>query len=148
MPKKQKAIKHKKMKVPKLLKVKDLEGDEKFKDLHPNLPRPPSCCIVVGAIKSAKSNLVLNFLANPDFYKDKFEIVRVLSSTLHMDDKGKMLNKYFDCDDHYEDAFIDSCEKAIKRVESNRVNEEGLKLQKEFTYERTTNDILDLLYDL
>ena len=72
------------------------------------LPRPPSCCIVVGAIKSAKSNLVLNFLANPDFYKDKFEIVRVLSSTLLMDDKGKMLNKYFDCDDHYEDAFIDS----------------------------------------
>ncbi len=108
MPKKQKAIKHKKMKVPKLLKVKDLEGDEKFKDLHPNLPRPPSCCILVGAIKSSKSNLILNFLANPDFYKDKFEIVRVLSSTLHMDDKGKMLNKHFDCDDHYEDNFIDS----------------------------------------
>ena len=47
-----------------------------------------------------------------------------------------------------EDAFIESCEKAIKRVESNRVNEEGLKLQKEFTYKRTTDDILDLLYDL
>ena len=50
--------------------------------------------------------------------------------------------------DFNEDAFIESCEKAIKRVESNRLNEEGLKLQKEFTYKRTTNDILDLLYDL
>ena len=61
--------------------------------------------------------------------------------------KGSEFNqgKIFDFN---EDAFIESCEKAIKRVESNRVNEEGLKLQKEFTYKRTTNDILDLLYDL
>ena len=61
--------------------------------------------------------------------------------------KGSEFNqgKIFDFN---EDAFIESCEKAIKRVESNRVNKEGLKLQKEFTYKRTTNDILDLLYDL
>jgi len=108
MPKKAKDIGYKKIKTPTLLKVKDLEGDEKFKDLHPNLPKPPSCCILVGAIKSSKSNLIVNFLCNPDFYKDRFEIVRVLSSTLHMCDKGKLLNKYFDCDDHYEDEFIDN----------------------------------------
>ena len=104
MPKK--AV-NKKSKPPKILKVKDLEGDEKFKDLHPNLPQPPSCCLLVGAIKASKSNLVVNFLMNPEFYKDQFDIVRVLSSTLHMDDKGKLLNKYFDADDHYEDKFID-----------------------------------------
>ena len=96
-----------KKKAPKLLKVKDLEGDERFKDLHPNLPKPPSCCILVGAIKSSKSNLIVNFLMNPEFYKDQFDIVRVLSTTLHMDDKGKLLDKYFDADDHYEDKFID-----------------------------------------
>lgn len=94
-------------KVPKLLKVKDLDGDERFKDLHPHLPKPPSCCIVVGAIKSSKSNLVCNFLMSDDFYKDRFDIVRVLSSTLHMDNKGKLMNKFFDCDDHYDDKFID-----------------------------------------
>ena len=92
---------------PKLLKVKDLDGSEKFKGIHPNLPALPSCCILVGAIKSSKSNLIINFLMSDHFYKDRFEIVRVLSTTLHMDDKGKLMNKFFDCDDHYEDQFID-----------------------------------------
>ena len=95
-----------KKKPPVILKVKDLDGDEKFKDLHPNLPSIPSCCILVGAIKSSKSNLICNFLMSPDFYLNRFDIVRVLSSTLHMDDKGKLLDSHFDCDDHYEDRFI------------------------------------------
>jgi len=98
----------KKGKPPTLLRVRDLDGDEKFKDLHPNLPQCPSCAIIVGAIKSSKSNLIVNFLMNPDFYKDKFDIVRVLSTTLHMDDKGKLLNQHFDCSDHYEDKYIDN----------------------------------------
>lgn len=91
---------------PQILKVKDLDGDERFTDLHPNLPRPPSCFVICGSIKSSKSNLIINCLCNPSFYKDKFDIVRVLSTTLHMDNKMKILNKHFDCDDHYEDAFI------------------------------------------
>jgi len=94
-------------KAPKILKVKDLDGDERFKDLHPHLPSIPSCCILVGAIKSSKSNLICNFLMSDDFYLNRFDTVRVLSTTLHMDDKGKLLNKYFDADDHYEDKFID-----------------------------------------
>ena len=93
-------------KPPEILKVKDLDGDERFTDLHPNLPRPPSCFIIVGAIKSSKSNLIINCLCNPSFYKDRFSVVRVLSTTLHMDNKMKILNKHFDCDDHYEDSFI------------------------------------------
>ena len=40
------------------------------------------------------------------------------------------------------DEFIDACEQAIKRVEINRVNEDGFKLKKEFTYEKTTQSIL------
>jgi hypothetical protein len=40
------------------------------------------------------------------------------------------------------DEFIDACEQAIKRVEINRVNEDGLKLKEEFTYEKTTQSIL------
>ena len=91
---------------PVIRKVKDLDGDERFPDLHPHLPKPPSCFIIVGAIKSSKSNLIINCLCNPDFYKDRFDIVRVLSTTLHMDNKMKILNKHFDCDDHYDDKFI------------------------------------------
>lgn len=92
---------------PKIFKVKDLDGDEKFKDIHPNLPQCPSCTLLIGAIKSSKSNLIINMLCNPSFYKDRFDIVRCLSTTLHMDDKGKLLDKFFDADDHYEDKFID-----------------------------------------
>ena len=93
-------------KPPRIYKVKDLDGDERFKDIHPHLPSCPSCCILVGAIKSSKSNLICNMLMSPEMYKDRFDIVRVLSTTLHMDDKGKLMDKFFDCDDHYEDKFI------------------------------------------
>ena len=40
------------------------------------------------------------------------------------------------------DAFIDACEKAEARWLSNPVNKEGLKLQKEFTWEKTVDTIL------
>ena len=49
MDKKKKEKKEKK--APVILKVQDLEGDEKFKDIHPNLPQPPSLCLILGAIK-------------------------------------------------------------------------------------------------
>jgi hypothetical protein len=44
-----------------------------------------------------------------------------------------------------EDDFISGCEEAIKRVESSRVNEEGLKLQEKFTYSKTVDRIVELL---
>jgi len=40
------------------------------------------------------------------------------------------------------DEFISGCEEAIKRVEQNRINEEGLKLQEEFPYSRTVDSVL------
>jgi len=58
--------------------------------------------------------------------------------------KGAEINQgqYFNYDD---DQFITACEEVIKRVEANRVNEEGLKLQTEFTYEKTVDKLLELL---
>lgn len=44
--------------------------------------------------------------------------------------------------DFKEDDFINGCEEAIKRVQKNRVNEEGLKLQKEFTFSNTLDNII------
>jgi uncharacterized membrane protein YheB (UPF0754 family) len=55
--------------------------------------------------------------------------------------KGQEINQgqYFN---YNEDEFIAGCEEVIKRVENNRVNEEGLKLQSEFTYEKTVDQLL------
>jgi hypothetical protein len=47
-----------------------------------------------------------------------------------------------------EDEFIDGCEKAIERVEKNKENSEGLKLQEEFTYEKTLDGLLSELEKL
>jgi len=92
---------------PKILKVKDALPDKKFNDIHPNLPQMPALMLLIGSVRSGKSNLITNMFCNPDFYKDKFDIVRIISTTLHTDAKGKILSKYFDCSDHYEDSMIE-----------------------------------------
>mgnify|MGYP003631495190 FL=1 len=107
---------------PVLYKVKDLDGDERFQDLHVNLPRPPSCCVLVGSIKSGKSNTVINMLMREDMYKNRFDVVRVLSATLHLDKKMMLLDKYFHCDDHYEDKYIDSIVKSQGQYQKDDPN--------------------------
>ena len=92
---------------PKILKVKDIDPDSAFADLHPNIPQMPSLLLIIGSVRSGKSNLITNLFCNPAFYKDKFEIVRIISTTLHADPKGKILEKHFDCDSHYEDHMIE-----------------------------------------
>jgi hypothetical protein len=47
--------------------------------------------------------------------------------------------------DYNEDEFIAACEEAIKKVEENRVNEEGLKIQEEFTVDKTLDRILEFV---
>ena len=106
-PKGHKVCKCKKKSIPKVLKVKDEDPNEKFDDIHQNLPQMPSLCLIIGSVRSGKSNLLVNFFCNPDFYKDKFDVVKFVSTTLHTDNKGKILSQHFDCVDHYEDKMID-----------------------------------------
>ena len=42
-----------------------------------------------------------------------------------------------------EDDFIEGCENAIKKTKDNKVNEEGLKLQEEFTYSKTLDRLIE-----
>lgn len=91
---------------PKVFKVKDPEPDGRYSDLHPHLPQPPALLLIIGSVKQGKSNLVVNLLCNPDMYKDKFDSVKIISNTLNADPKGKLLNKFFDCADHYSDQMI------------------------------------------
>ena len=44
-----------------------------------------------------------------------------------------------------EGEFIEGCDEAIKKVRKNKINEEGLKLQDEFTYTKTVDELLKLI---
>ena len=117
-PKKAQAKQPKKKTVPKVLKVKDETPSEKFDDIHPNLPSMPSLCLIIGSVRSGKSNLLVNYFCNDDFYKDKFDVVKFVSTTLHTDNKGKILSKHFDCIDRYEDSIIENIKKSQGQYEN------------------------------
>jgi hypothetical protein len=106
-------------KAPQIFKVRDPEPDSKFDDIHENLPQMPSLVLIIGSVRSGKSNLLTNFFCNPEMYKDKFDTVRIVSTTLHTDHKGKILDKYFDCSDQYDDMIIEN----IKKVQSEYTDE-------------------------
>ena len=103
---------------PKVLKVKDEEPSEKFDDVHENLPQMPSLLLIIGSVRSGKSNLLVNYFCNPEFYKDKFDVVKFVSTTLNTDNKGKILSKHFDCMDHYEDDIIENIKKSQSQYET------------------------------
>ena len=107
-------------KAPQILKVKDVVETEKFDDIHENLPQMPSLCIIIGSVRSGKSNLLVNFFCNPEFYKDKFDVVKIVSTTLNSDTKGKILNKHFDCMDHYEDGIIEEIKQEQSKYEEKK----------------------------
>jgi len=44
-----------------------------------------------------------------------------------------------------EGEFIEACEQAVEKVRKNPINEEGLKLQKDFTYTNTVDKLLKLI---
>ena len=44
-----------------------------------------------------------------------------------------------------EDEFIDGCEKAIERYKESPVNKEGLKLQEQFPYSATVEQITNII---
>ena len=86
-------------KLPVIQKVKDELDNDKFAGIHENLPTPPALVLIIGSVRTGKSNLLVNMFCGENFYKDKFDIVRIVSTTLHSDTKGKILDKFFDCTD-------------------------------------------------
>ena len=47
--------------------------------------------------------------------------------------------------DYDEDEFIHACEEAIKKVESSKINEAGLKIQEDFKINKTVDTLLGLI---
>lgn len=98
-------------KCPKVLKVNDKLETSKYKKIHPHLPQPQFLCLLVGSVRSGKTNYLINALRNGGsggFYGDDYwDFYKIISNTINNDTKGKYFKDAFqDVEDHYSDSMI------------------------------------------
>lgn len=101
------------------------------------------------SVAMGKHSVILNEHAYKDWANDDNSVLVNSSGKIPAYDgmffhKGGPVNQG-NIYDWNEDDFISACEEAIKRVESNKLNEAGLKLQSEYTVEKTTDILLESL---
>jgi len=81
-----------------ILPVKEDGTEEKLKrPIHPNLPNIATgqVGILISPVKTGKSTIISNLLLNPNFYKDQFDIVYIISNTINNDRTSRFLKKEF-----------------------------------------------------
>ncbi len=97
---------------PKIMPVKEEEPDKRIKPVHPNIPKPPSLLLGIGAVKSGKTTLINNLLLRPreeGFYgQEYFDNVQIISNTILNDPTARFLRKAFDVKDYYTDGLINN----------------------------------------
>ena len=76
---------------------KDNVGINLRRPIHPMLPDATQGAnvIICSSVRSGKTNLLCNLLLNSNFYKDCFDEVYVISSTIHQDQTGRKLKESF-----------------------------------------------------
>ena len=106
------------------------------------LPEFQSVCL-------GKHAVILNATSYKDWANDSNAVLVEPNGKIDAEDgiffkKGNPFNQgqIFTFDD---DEFIEGCEKAIERYKSKPTNEEGLKLQEEFSYSKTVDKITELM---
>lgn len=77
--------------------VKPLDDDKNQRQIHPNLPdiNKGALLLLIAPIKTGKSSIIVNLLLNPNFYRDKFDIVYIISNTIHNDTTSRFLKEAF-----------------------------------------------------
>lgn len=81
-----------------ILPVKEDGTENKLKrPIHPNLPNIATgqVGILISPVKTGKSTIISNLLLNPNFYKDQFDIVYIISNTINNDRTSRFLKKEF-----------------------------------------------------
>ena len=81
-----------------VLPVKPLTEENRAKrEIHPNLPdiNRGSLLLLVSPIRTGKSTILSNLLLNPNMMRDAFDIVYIISNTIHNDDTSRFLKEQF-----------------------------------------------------
>ena len=76
-----------------ILPIKESGDEQKLKKpIHPNLPNIATgqLGLMISPVKTGKSTIISNLLLSPAFYRDQFDIVCVISSTIHNDTTSKI----------------------------------------------------------
>jgi len=101
------------------------------------------------SVAIGKHSVILNAHSYKDWATQENSILVNPTGKIDSDDgfffrKGSPFNQgnIFDFND---DDFISACEQAIKRVETSRINEAGMKLQQDFSKEKFVENILSAL---
>ena len=94
----------------KILPIKPSENKKTQRQLHENLPDivGGSLIALISPVKTGKSTLISNLILNPNFYSDQFDIVYIISNTIHNCKTSRFLKESFPdtCYDHYSDEII------------------------------------------
>ncbi len=81
-----------------ILAIKEEGNENKLKKkLHPNLPdiSTGQVGILISPVKTGKSTIISNLLLNPNFYKDQFDLVYIISNTINNDRTSRFLKEEF-----------------------------------------------------
>tara|TARA_R110002096_G_scaffold248690_1_gene441088 strand:+ start:3371 stop:4150 length:780 start_codon:yes stop_codon:yes gene_type:complete len=81
-----------------ILPVKEDGTEQKLsKPLHPHLPNIANgqVGILISPVKTGKSTIISNLLLNPNFYKDQFDMVYIISNTINNDRTSRYLKEEF-----------------------------------------------------
>ncbi len=96
-----------------ILPVKEDGTEKKLKrPIHPNLPNIATgqMGVIISPVKTGKSTILSNLLLNPNYFKDQFDIVYIISNTIHNDRTSRFLKKAFPDTifSEYKDSVIDN----------------------------------------
>jgi hypothetical protein len=79
--------------VPIVLPVIDANEDPENETLHPNIPQFPTMCCIYANFRSGKSVLLVNYLLNSDFYRNRFDRIYLYSPTAGSDPSTQALTE-------------------------------------------------------
>jgi len=107
--------------LPIVLPIREDVDEEWAKDIHPNLPKPPSVICIYASFRSGKSVLVNNFILNPNFLRGKLDKWFIFSPTARNDSSSKFLldEEGVEIIDDYSDEYLNALLEYQKETNSD-----------------------------